>query len=126
MTDTCKICGKELAACETIWAAKGKLFCSRTCGVATLGEQFDDVAEEINPVDIGLVRESNSTLTSGQWRIATILCRRDDCTFAEAKYRIESCIQQMEECNYNPVESEEILYEHLGLEPDYLMDLLLF
>lgn len=126
MNDICKICGKELAGCDTIWAAKGKLFCSRTCGVEALGEQFDDFAEEINPVDIGLVREVNSTLTTGQRRIAEIICRRDGCTFEEAEYSIHSCIQQMEECNYDPVTSEEIMYDHLGLELDYLMDLLLF
>ena len=57
-------------------------------------------------------------------RIVEILCRRDDITAEEAQERINETLRRMEECGYDPVECEDILAEELGLEPDYLFDLL--
>lgn len=62
---TCDVCGKDLAECETIWAAEGSMYCSRKCGIQdyTLvkdsdtqyaAELFSFVAEELNPKDIGI------------------------------------------------------------------------
>ena len=56
--------------------------------------------------------------------VAEILMKRDSISAEEAKYLIDSCIQAMEEVGYEPAECEEILMDHLGLEPDYLIDLL--
>lgn len=62
----CHICGKDLATCDTIWAAEGRLYCSPYCGASKYTEAvceddvryayelFYSVAEEINPKDIGL------------------------------------------------------------------------
>ena len=122
---TCRNCGTDLSIMVSIIAAEGMLFCSKDCCKKRIKGKFDDVAEEISPLDIGLVSEDNNPLTPGQPKIAEILCRRDGCTLEEATYMINSCIQQMEECNYDPVESEEIMADHLGLEPDYVFDMLM-
>lgn len=61
-TDMCAACGTDLATCETIWAAEGILYCSRECGIHDFKvhygddaeRHFDEVAEEINPRDIGI------------------------------------------------------------------------
>ena len=60
--DMCAACDTDLATCETIWAAEGILYCSRECGIHDFKvaygdkaeEHFDEVAEEINPRDIGI------------------------------------------------------------------------
>lgn len=55
---TCASCDTDLATCDTIWAAKGILYCSHECGVRSYHDtelDFDDVAEEIKPTDIGLL-----------------------------------------------------------------------
>lgn len=63
MKDTCAHCKKELAGLEVIYAAMGSLYCSRECGIASYHTHvayfnaemaFDDTAEEVNPVDIGI------------------------------------------------------------------------
>lgn len=46
-------------------------------------------------------------------RVVKILMQRDDLSQAEA-----------EECNYDPEESEDIISSELGLEPDYIMNIL--
>ena len=64
-TDMCAACDIDLATCETIWAAEGTLYCSRECGIhdfrVAYGDDaekhFDEVAEEINPRDIGIGEE---------------------------------------------------------------------
>jgi hypothetical protein len=61
-TDMCAACDTDLATCDTIWAAEGLLYCSRECGIHNFKTQygddaerhFDEVAEEINPRDIGI------------------------------------------------------------------------
>ena len=66
-TDMCAACDIDLGTCNTIWAAGGGLYCSRECGehdysmmsnISTeeAKQLFDEEAEEINPVDIGIVR----------------------------------------------------------------------
>ena len=57
-------------------------------------------------------------------RVVEILIRRDDLTKQEAEDRILEVKQMMENCNYDPMECDDILMEQLGLEPDYLMDIL--
>lgn len=67
-TDICAACGDiDLGTCDTIWAAEGRLYCSKDCGILdyTFSENrtyksakqlFSEVAEEINPQDIGIAR----------------------------------------------------------------------
>jgi endogenous inhibitor of DNA gyrase (YacG/DUF329 family) len=61
---TCCDCGKDLAKCDVIYAAEGRLYCSRECGMrhysnvesdpAQCEILFDSLAEEITPTEIGL------------------------------------------------------------------------
>ena len=56
--------------------------------------------------------------------ITDILCKRDGCKIEEAEERIDEAMRLMEEANFDPEECEEIMAEELGLEPDYIIDLL--
>lgn len=58
-------------------------------------------------------------------RIVEILCRRDGITTEEAEELIKETINEMEACGYAPCESEDIMLNNLGLELDYIFDLLL-
>lgn len=58
-------------------------------------------------------------------RIVEILMRRDNLTKQEALEQMEEARQLMEECNFDPEECEDIMMGELGLESDYLFDLLL-
>lgn len=60
----------------------------------------------------------------GKQRIAAILCRRDGITFAEAEECIQRTIEEMEACSFDPIECEDIMMNNLGLEMDYIFDLL--
>lgn len=57
-------------------------------------------------------------------RIIDILMKRDGNTREEAIARVKETKDMMAECNYDPFESEEIFMEELGLEMDYIVDLL--
>ena len=57
--------------------------------------------------------------------IVDILCRRDGCSIEEAEERIDEVMQLMEEANFDPEECEEIMMSELGLEPDYIIDLVI-
>ena len=59
-------------------------------------------------------------------KIVEILMRRDGNTRNDAIERINEVIGMMEECSYDPEESEIIFMEQLGLEPDYIIDILLY
>lgn len=60
--DTCYMCGKKLASCDTIYAAEGALYCSRECGIqhfesaygSVAERHFDNVMEEVTPAEIGI------------------------------------------------------------------------
>lgn len=56
--------------------------------------------------------------------IIKILMERDGDTEEEAIDRIEEVKKMMEECDYDPDEVEDIVMENLGLEMDYILDLL--
>lgn len=59
-------------------------------------------------------------------RVVNILIRRDGNTKEEALARIDEVRKRIENCNYDPEESEDIVMEELGLEMDYLEDILFF
>lgn len=50
--------------------------------------------------------------------------RRDGITEAEAKSILKDVRQMFKECNYDPDECEDIMACELGLELDYLLDVL--
>ena len=74
-TDMCAACDTDLATCDTIWAAEGILYCSRECGIHDFKVQygddaekhFDEVAEEINPRDIGIGTDYMKCEWCGEW-----------------------------------------------------------
>lgn len=50
---------------------------------------------------------------------------RDGLDYEEAKEQVRDVKEMMAECDYDPLECEDILEGELGLEMDYLFDLLL-
>ena len=67
---------------------------------------------------------STSIINNGRACVAAILCKRDNCTFAEAEKLIAETIEEIENCGFDPEECEEIMHNNLGLEMDYIIDLL--
>ena len=57
--------------------------------------------------------------------IIRVLMERDGLTKEEAEERVEEVREMFEDCEYDSTECELILAEELGLEPDYIFDLLL-
>jgi hypothetical protein len=50
--------------------------------------------------------------------------KRDGNTEKEAEARLDEVKNMLEECNYDVDEAENIVLEQLGLEMDYLEDIL--
>lgn len=59
----------------------------------------------------------------GRKRVAEILCRRDGITMDEAMELIEQTADEIDSCCYSD-EVEDIIASNLGLELDYLFDIL--
>ena len=58
-------------------------------------------------------------------RIIKILMERDGIDEDEARELVDEVREMMADCEYNPTECENIMYEELGLEPDYIFDLII-
>ena len=58
-------------------------------------------------------------------RIIKILMDRDGLTEEEAEERVDEVREMFEDCEYDSTECELIMAEELGLELDYVFDLLL-
>ena len=50
--------------------------------------------------------------------------KRDGNTEKEAESRLDEVKNMLEECNYDADETEKIMMEQLGLEMDYIEDIL--
>ena len=59
-------------------------------------------------------------------KVVAILTKRDGNTQAEAESRVRETKMMIASCDGNHEDAEEIMYEELGLEMDYLMDVLDF
>lgn len=57
-------------------------------------------------------------------RIIEILIRRDGNTAAEAQSILNDVMEMFKECDYDPDECENIMQSELGLESDYIIDVL--
>ena len=57
-------------------------------------------------------------------RIIEVLCHRDGISVKEAAARVKSVQEQLADANYDYDEVEDIMANELGLEMDYVMDLL--
>lgn len=53
-----------------------------------------------------------------------IICRRDGCSAKEAEKLISLAVSEMEACGYDSDECEDIMMNVLGLEMDYIFDIL--
>ena len=56
--------------------------------------------------------------------LVKVLMNRDDITEEEAEDRIAEVKRLFEECNYDIEECEDILANELGVELDYLFDII--
>lgn len=54
----------------------------------------------------------------------SVLMHRDGNTREEAEQRINEVRELFDQCNYEPDQCEEILLNHLGLELDYIFDII--
>lgn len=57
-------------------------------------------------------------------KIVKILMERDGITEQEAQEMVQETVNMMDECDYDPIECEDIMLSDLGLEIDYLFDIL--
>lgn len=57
-------------------------------------------------------------------RIVEILCRRDGINVKEAAARVKDVQEQLAAVNYDYDEVEDILMSELGLEMDFIYDLI--
>lgn len=62
--------------------------------------------------------------SASQKKIRDILCRRDGMTPAEAQALIDQTVEEIEESGYCYEEVIDIIMSNLGLEGDYILDLL--
>lgn len=56
--------------------------------------------------------------------VVKILMERDGNTQEEAEIRVNEVREMMADCDYDPIECEEIVAGELGLEMDYIFDLI--
>ena len=57
-------------------------------------------------------------------KVVDILMKRDDMSCTEAQKQFNEVREMIQECNFDPVETEDILIEELGLEMDYIFEFL--
>ena len=57
-------------------------------------------------------------------RIINLLVERDGIDEDEARELVDEVREMMADCDYNPTECELIVAEELGLELDYIFDLI--
>ena len=56
--------------------------------------------------------------------VVEILMKRDGLSCREAQDRFNEVREMIQECNFDPFETEDILIEELGLEMDYIFEFL--
>lgn len=56
-------------------------------------------------------------------RVVKILMKRDGMSYKEALELVKETAEEIIE-NGSPIEADEIILANLGLEPDYIMDIL--
>ena len=66
-------------------------------------------------------------MTTGRQRIANLIAKRDEIFLAEAMELVEECHDEMQTAidENREEEVEDILADYLGLELDYVFDMLL-
>lgn len=64
-------------------------------------------------------------MTEGQSKVAQIIMRRDGMSAKDAEELVLDTIAEIEEAAIYTEDVEDILASNLGLEPDYLFDLMM-
>lgn len=57
-------------------------------------------------------------------KVVDILMKRDGLSRTEAQKQFNEVREMIQECNFDPFETEDILIEELGLEMDYIFEFL--
>ena len=57
-------------------------------------------------------------------KVVEILMKRDGLSHREAQEQFNEVREMIQECNFDPIETEDILIEELGLEMDYIFEFL--
>ena len=57
-------------------------------------------------------------------KVVAILMKRDGLSRTEAQEQFNEVREMIQECNFDPFETEDILIEELGLEMDYIFEFL--
>lgn len=126
----CTRCKKHLVDATEIHVVDGEMFCSEECAVVHLTdeiimnakemakEQYLEAVEVVSPFDV--IKDEMPKVN----RIVEILCRRDGMTIDEATERLEEVRELAEDAIHNYDSMESLLADELGLEMDYIMDLL--
>ena len=57
-------------------------------------------------------------------KVVEILMKRDGLSRREAQEQFNEVQEMIQECNFDPIETEDILIEELGLEMDYIFEFL--
>lgn len=57
-------------------------------------------------------------------KVVEILMKRDGLSLTEAQKQFNEVREMIQGCNFDPVETEDILIEELGLEMDYIFEFL--
>lgn len=86
--DVCARCGRDLERLDEIHVVEGQHFCSKECAIEhqaeiiiasardTAAEWYNDGAEIVTPVDIGIVYEKVWTTYSTEYDVTTIFKTR--------------------------------------------------
>ena len=57
-------------------------------------------------------------------KVVEILMKRDGLSHTEAQEQFNEVLEMIQECNFDPFETEDILIVELGLEMDYIFEFL--
>ncbi len=63
-------------------------------------------------------------MSAGIKRVAAIIAKRDGTSLEDAIERVKECREAMLEALGHEDDPEEVLADELGLEPDYIFDLI--
>ena len=63
-------------------------------------------------------------MKNGISNLEGVLMRRDGLSLYEARKKINQVRQMFMDCNYDADTCEQILYEELGVEMDYVFDII--
>ena len=130
MMTRCRRCGKDLSKVDLIRAMEGMLFCSDMCALihistqksfdntARVKEYYDKVVELVTPQDIGLCDEAPLN------PVVKILMKRDGMSKQDAQDLVDNVRENVLQCGGSFEDASDILADGLGLEMDYIFDVL--